>query len=116
MSVFPFPSREPVKCAAPRTEDECRPQRLSHVPRVLPSNIKLHSSSPKAFFSGTTANDLCESKGRDTSGLGVSKQLEISRVNPRLPVVGSRVGSEELEEFSRVGVGGGGLGAGAAQN
>lgn len=103
-ACYPFPNRESVKCVAPRTEDKCRPQRLSHVLRATecflqtPSFILHHQRHSRFFFFfGKMTNGLYESKGRDTSGLGMSQQFEISWVNPWLPVVGIWVSSEEHE-------------------
>lgn len=101
-ACYPFPNRVCEMCSAknrrqvpPTATFSCSTSNW-----VLPSNIKPHSSSPKAFtlfFFGKMTNGLCESKGRDTSGLGMSKQFEISWVNPWLPVVGIWVSSEEHE-------------------
>lgn len=107
-ACYPFPNSQSMKCAAQGTEGKCRLERLSHVLqcRRRRASISLKHQPLSAFTEDVLwqngKHKTRESKGRDTAGLSVSKQFDISKVNARLPV-GIWVSSEELEECPGVG-------------
>lgn len=94
-----------MKCVALRTKTKTSAALsicfMFYEEQVLPPNIKLHSSLLKESF-GRMTNIPGESKGLDSTGLCLTKQFDISRVNARLPV-GLRVILEEGEECLGVG-------------